>query len=278
MREDRRSQVAVLVVILAANLLVVTFQTRVGRILPLPDAIASVFSGAQSAFASLHRAGAGLAGSLRDSNQVRRERDALRDRIARLEWELTVQRGLVHRARGFTLLDAEAFDLGEPVPAEVVGRAASPLAPVASVNRGLRHGVGKGAPVLTANGLAGRVLSVTGGTSQVELLSGGTMAVAAITAEGRIHGLVQGVRDPETMRILLHMDYVSVGQRVRIGEEVISSGLDGLYPKGLMLGRIIRVSEGSGMLLDIFLEPAADLELLERVFLLPPVAGVAEEP
>ena len=275
MRKDHRSQVAVLALVLAGNLLAVTFQTRAGRVFPLPDAVASIFSGAQSAFSSATRAGSGLLGSLRDANAVRMERDDLRDQVARLEWELTIHRGLIHRARGFTVLDVEAFDLGEALPAEVVGLAASPLEAVVSVNRGSVHGVGSGAPVMTATGLVGRVVAVSSTASQVQLLSGGTMAVAAITAEGRVQGLVRGVREAETERLLLRMDYVSVGQRVRTGEEVISSGLDGMYPKGLLLGRIARVREGAGMVLDLFLEPAADFRRLERVFLLPPVMASA---
>ena len=71
-----------------------------------------------------------------------------------------------------------------------------------------------------------------------------------------------------------------VGQAIAIGEEVISSGLDQLYPKGLLVGRVAAVHEGAGLLLAIAVEPAVDFNTLERVFVLPRQAdfGLAPEP
>jgi len=147
---ERRRHDAVLLAILAANLLGLTFQIRVGELgLPFRETLVTAFASGQNVLVEGGRALWSLVRTAADVEAVRRERDDLRGQVARLEWELTVRRGLLERARGFTPLDAEAFALGEPVPAEVVGVGAGLLDRVVTVNRGRRHGVSQDAAVMT---------------------------------------------------------------------------------------------------------------------------------
>lgn len=253
---------------LAANFLGLTFQVRSGIGVPIRDALGAVFGGGQSLLLGSTRAVSSWVETVGDAHEMRLTRDALRDRVARLEWELTVQRGMLERARGFTSLDAAAMDLGEPVSGEIVGVSASPLDRTVTVNRGTRHGIERDAPVMAASGLVGRIVAVGPGVSQIELLSASTAAVAVITASGRTRGVVRAAaREDGGNGYRLH--FVPVGQRIEIGEEVISSGLDQLYPKGLLVGRVSAVHEGAGLLLAIAVEPAVDFDTLERVFVLP---------
>ena len=274
----KRGHGLILGIVLAANFLGLTFQVRSGISFPIRDGLAAVFGGGQSLVVSSTKAVSSWAATVRDAHGMRIARDELQERVARLEWELTVQRGMLERARGFTSLDAEAMGLGEPVSGEIVGVSASPLDRTVTVNRGSRDGIERDAPVMAASGLVGRVVAVGPGISQVELLSSSTAAVAVITSSSRTRGVVRAAAGEG--RSGYRLDFVPVGQQVGVGEEVISSGLDGLYPKGLLVGRVSRVHEGAGLLLEIAIEPAVDFDTLERVFVLERRndGGLAPEP
>ena len=268
----RRVHEVLLTAVLAANFLGLTLQwrTRLGE--QVRNGLVAAFAGGQNLFVGAIRHGGEWFESFWDADAVRADRARLAARVARLEWDLTVQRGLLVRARGFTPLDRASFELGEPVAGEIVGVSASPLDRTVTVNRGTLHGVAPDAPVMAASGLVGRVVSVGPNASQVELLLGATSAVASLTSEGRARGIVRASRDGAGDAPPLRLDYVPVGREVRVGESVISSGLDRLFPKGLLVGAVAEVTRGSGMLLDIGVEPAVDFAALERVFLLPPLA------
>lgn len=268
----QRRHLAALALVLTANFLGLTFHVRTGsHNSVVRDGLMTVLAGGQDAVTGAARGVWSLGGAVSDARGVRDERDQLARRVARLEWELTVERGMRARARGFTEFDAESFGVGEPVPAEVIGFAASPLDRSITVNRGRIHGVRADSPVMSASGLLGRLVAAAPNAGQVELLLAPTAAAAALTAESRVPGIVRAARFSEDEGDALRLDYVPVGQNVVVGEEVISSGLDGMYPKGLPIGRVVRVRRGAGMLLDILVEPAADFDSLERVFLLDPV-------
>lgn len=255
-------------IVLGANFLGLTFQVRTGVSFPFRDGLVAAFGGGQSLLANSASVVTSWVETARDAHRMGEARDELRDRVARLEWELTVQRGMLERARGFTALDAVAMDLGEPVPAEVIGISASPLDRAVTLNRGSRHGVERDATVMAATGLVGRVVTVGPTISHVEVLSSSTAAVAAITAVSRTQGVVRAAASG-SRESSFRLQFVPVGQRVGVGEDVISSGLDGLFPKGLRVGRVSRVHQGAGMLLEIAVAPAVDFARLERVFVLP---------
>lgn len=271
----QRKQWIALAVVLTANFLGLTFHVRTGtHHSVVRDGLVTALAGGQSVLTGAARGVWSLGGALADTRAVRNERDELARRVARLQWELTVERGRLARARGFTEWDSAAFAVGEPVPAEVIGVAATPIDRSFTVNRGRLHGIRANAPVMSARGLVGRLVAVAPTASQVELLLAPTAGAAALTEESRVRGIVRAARfsgsdEPEPLRL----DYVSVGQNVVVGEAVITSGLDGMYPKGLPVGRVARVRRGAGMLLDIAVAPAADFDGLERVFLLEPVPG-----
>ena len=271
----QRKQWVALAIVLTANFLGLTFHVRTGtHNSVVRDGLVTALAGGQSVLTGAARGVWSLGDALADARGVRNERDELARRVARLQWELTVERGRLARARGFTEWDRAAFAVGEPVPAEVIGVAATPIDRSFTVNRGRLHGIRANAPVMSARGLVGRLVAVAPTASQVELLLAPTAGAAVLTEESRVRGIVRAARvsgsgEPGRLRL----DYVSVGQNVVVGESVITSGLDGMYPKGLPVGRVVRVRRGPGMLLDVAVAPAADFEALERVFLLEPTPG-----
>ncbi len=259
--------------LLLGNLALLTWQVRIGESrFPGGDRLAAVVAVSRGGLAVALRSLGERFDAAFDPAGLRAERNRARDRLARLEWELTVQRGLLDRARGFTVLDREMFDVGEPLEAEVVGFGADPFDRSLTVNRGSEHGVFGGAPVMAAQGLVGRVIRVARASSQVALLTDPSSSAAALTAQSRTPGVVRpALGDSEEPMAVLALDFVSVGHRIAVGEKVISSGVDRLFPKGLPIGEVSAVRSGSGMLAGVWIVPLADFKTLERVFILPPV-------
>ncbi len=258
---------------LLGNIVLLTWQVRIGESrFPGGDQVAAAVAVSRGGVAFLLRETGERIGAAIDPGGLRAERDRYRNRVARLEWELTVQRGLLGRAQGFTALDRELFDFGEPLEAEVVGFGADAFDRSVTVNRGSEHGVFGDAPVMAAEGLVGRVIRVAPRTSQVELLTDPASGPAALTVDSRTPGIVRAaLPDPARAESALSLDYVSVGHRIAVGEMVISSGVDRMFPKGLPIGMVSAVRPGIGVTAVVEISPLADFVALERVFILPPV-------
>jgi len=147
-----------------------------------------------------------------------------------------------------------------------------------TLNRGWQHGIATNMPVVTAEGLVGRTVAVSRQTCEVLLLSDPTFKVAARVAGTEGTGIVRGrgMRSggPPRLELLaaaepVRMDYVSCDVNVVAGAAVQTSGLGGLYPPGIPVGRVLRVArDPSGLYQRADLEPAADLAGLKYVFVM----------
>ena len=114
--------------------------------------------------------------------------------------------------------------------------------------------------VISADGIVGKVLRVYGSTSLVLLIDDQTSGVGAILDKSRLQGIVRGTPSGEVV-----LEKVMSDETVSPGELVLTSGGDGIFPKGLLVGRVTKVSPGSELFLNIRVRPAADLHRLEEV-------------
>jgi rod shape-determining protein MreC len=199
-----------------------------------------------------------------DLRSVREENVKLREKVARLEQALWMEREMVASYGRLS----EVLELAERLPfqstvAEVVGLDATSWFRTITVNRGLEHGIEINAPVIAQGGVVGRVIAVGPGVAQVQLLSDRDCAVGALLVRGRSRGIVSG-----TGQAQLEMKYVSNLEDVAVGDLVVTSGIDGMYPKGIAIGRIAAVKDGPRLFKIITVEPAARLDRLEEVFIL----------
>ena len=199
-----------------------------------------------------------------DLRGVREENSELREKVARLEQTLWMEREIVASYdRVSQVLDlSERFPF-ESLVAEVVGLDASAWFRTVTVNRGLEHGVELNAPVVGPGGVVGRVIAVGSSVAQVQLLSDRDCSVGALLVRGRSRGLVSGTGNTE-----LQMKYVSNLEDVTIGDLIVTSGIDGIYPKGIAIGRVASVINGPRLFKIITVEPASRLDRLEEVFIL----------
>ena len=150
------------------------------------------------------------------------------------------------------------------VLAEVVGRGTPRIPGALLVGAGANDGVIVGLPVIDEHGIVGKVVGVYKETCLVEPLTDPNFKISVIDARSRIEGIVSS--NPNGQPI---MENVPVEADVRRGDAIVSSGLGKLFPKGLMVGRVSRVSvPQSGLFSKVEIKPAADLHRIEEVFIL----------
>jgi rod shape-determining protein MreC len=155
----------------------------------------------------------------------------------------------------------------DPVVAEVVGLDASAWFRTITVNRGTSRGVALNAPVIGPGGLVGRVISVGRDVAQVQLLNDRDCSVGALLARTRARGVVAGSGE-QASPTGLTLNYVSNLEDVVEGDLIVTSGMDGIYPKGIAIGRVASVRNGPRLFKLVTVEPAARLDRLEEVFIL----------
>lgn len=152
------------------------------------------------------------------------------------------------------------------LPARVSGRSATAWFRTMVLDKGVADGVYAGAPVVTAGGVVGRVYEVGSFSARVLLLTDASSAVDAILQRSRAQVVVEGDLGPNPKLL-----YLARGVDVEVGDKVVTSGLDGIYPKGLLLGEISRIKASPG---EVFqnarLEPSADFSSIEEVFIIMP--------
>jgi rod shape-determining protein MreC len=149
------------------------------------------------------------------------------------------------------------------VGARVVARTPGFLSNLVYIDRGSEEGVHADAAVLSGDGIIGRVILVTNHQSQVQLISNPDASIGALLEQTRTPGVLRGTGDA-----LLEMAYVGNAEPVKVGDIVVSSGLEGIYPKGLPIGKVVDSRKGKGVFRFIKVEPRVDLLRVEEVSVL----------
>ncbi len=169
----------------------------------------------------------------------------------------------------YTLLAAEV--VAQELPARVIGGESNSLIHAIRIDQGSESGIRPGMSVVTARGLVGRIETVGEGWSQVLLLTDETSAVAAYGLEGRASGMVEGTGDGLTMRYIPHE------QRVEPNDVVLTSGLGGGFPKGLVIGTIETVQRSDvNPWQEATIRTTLDISQLEYVFVIRAFVGTDE--
>lgn len=200
--------------------------------------------------------------SLRNSEE---ENAVLRESIAQLELQLQQQNSLARQARSLhRLLGLRNSTELLTLPAEVIAVDGTPWFRTFTVNRGTRDGVQQDFAVIAPNGVVGRVVGTPGPrAAKVQLLIDRNAAAGALIDRTRAAGVVVGVDGQSILR----MEYVSNLEDVRIGDAVVTSGTDGIYPKGFVIGNVRNVQRGEDLYKTILIDPVVEFGNLENVLI-----------
>ena len=196
---------------------------------------------------------------MREENLQLRHEAAVRERrISQLE-EQALE---TQRLQGLLAI-REAYQ-ADFLAARVVGRDTSNWFRTILIDRGASSGVRRNLPVIAPDGLVGRVLEVTPTMSKVQLITDPVSAAGGLIQRTRVTGVVSG-----GLGTGLQVRYLPQLADVVVGDEIITSGLGGVFPKGIPLGRVTAVERRSGALFqEATLQPKVDLSRLEEVLIL----------
>ncbi len=148
------------------------------------------------------------------------------------------------------------------IAAKVIGAAAAGVSKTIYINRGEVDGLRRNMGVITPEGVVGKVIDVYSDTAQVQLLTDKESGVGALLASSRTQSPVGGIGEP-----MLMMKYITNDEKVPIGERVMTSGLDRIFPKDLPVGTVASTMPGNPFQ-EIRIRPAARLDQLEEVIVL----------
>ena len=210
------------------------------------------------------------------------ENEQLKQRLIEMETELhTARDAAVENERLRALLHLNEHSDIKNIPARVIARDPSVWFNTITINRGSSSGVEVNMPVVTPGGIVGRVITVSPWASQVMLVTdekAGAGAVVGQLGSGAL-GSVRGRADLGVA--LIEMRYVSGLEKVEVGDYVMTTGQDGIYPPGLNVGRVVEVKNGTATQAhQIYIQPGAQLDRLEEVAVLlyhPPPRSLPEQ-
>ena len=205
---------------------------------------------------------------------VRAENRSLKAQIERMNLEQVRMSQDADQARRLQALLAfkEQF-ISHTMAAQVIGSSGSELSRSVYIDKGESDGIKPDMAVITADGIVGKVLRVYGSTSLVLLIDDQTSGVGAILDKTRLQGILRGRPSGEVV-----LEKVMSDETVPAGELVLTSGGDGIFPKGLRVGRVTKVSPGSELFLNIRVHPSADLSRLEEVLVVTKIDERQAEP
>jgi rod shape-determining protein MreC len=198
---------------------------------------------------------------------VRAENRDLKQQIQQMRMEQArVSQDAQQAHRLQALLEFKEQFISQTMAAQVIGWSGSEQSRSIYIDKGAREGIKPDMAVITKDGIVGKVLQVFGSNplehsvSQVLLINDQTSGVGAILDQARLQGILRGTPSGE-----LVLEKVMSDETVPVGEMVLTSGGDGIFPKGLPVGKVTKVSPGSELFLNIRVRPAAQLSRLEEV-------------
>lgn len=160
------------------------------------------------------------------------------------------------------LLNFKASRPQQVLPAEVIGIDPSAWSKTIIIDKGSADGVKKGFSVVVPEGIVGQIISVANHYAKVLMIIDQNSAVDAMLQRNRARGIVKGGDGGACL-----FDYALRKHEILEGDTVISSGLDGVFPKGLRLGRVSQVVKHSaGIFQTVTVTPFVDFEKIEEVF------------
>jgi rod shape-determining protein MreC len=196
---------------------------------------------------------------------VRQENLRLKQQLVQFESQRALMAELAvqnhHLSDLLELRDALAT---RAVAANVIGSDATGLSRSLLLSEGASNGLRRDMAVISAEGVVGRLITVASDSSRALLINDHNSALDAFDQRSRARGIIAGVIEDG-----LRMKYVDRSEDVKLGDTIITSGMDAIFPRGLLVGRVVRVSpESRGLFLTVEVRPAVDFRKIEQVLVL----------
>ncbi len=270
-REIRQKAPIWLIALLFTNMVIMAIDARDGNgqqklVRIWTQTLATPFQNVSS------RAGGATANFFRqifNFHSTAQENEVLKEQLATAELKLrNVRQEAVENERLRGLLGLKEKGEYQMVAARVIARDPSVWFNTITIDRGSGSGVGINMPVVTSTGIVGRVVTVSPFASQVMLVTDEKAGAGAVVGQLGQSGALGSVRGRPELG-LVEMRYVSGLEKVSIGDFVMTTGQDGIYPAGLNVGEVVDVRNGTATQPhEILIRPGAKLDHLEEVAVL----------
>ena len=272
-REIRQRAPIWLVALLVANLVIMAVDARDsnGQQKVLRVWTQTFASPLQTASSKASGATSGLFDQIWNFRSTAAENAELKERLAKAELELNAARQAeAENERLKALLNLHEQTDIKSVPARVIARDPSVWFNTITINRGSTSGVAVNMPVVTGGGIVGRVITVSPFASQVMLITDEKAGAGAVVGQLGQSGALGSVRGRADLGVgVIEMRYVSGLEKVEVGDTVMTTGQDGIYPPGLNVGKVVDVKHGTATQAHtILIQPGAQLDHLEDVAVL----------
>jgi len=200
-------------------------------------------------------------GSYVGLRHVKAENEELKRQLADVQIAMQQQSALADRARGLEkLLELRDHLNLTTTGAQIIGAAASPDFRTLTIDKGTRDGLRPDMAVVAPEGVVGRIVVPSTRSAKVQLLIDRNAAAGVIVERTRAQGVVVGGGEDR-----LQMQYVSEASDVAVGDLVVTSGIDTIYPKGLVVGRVESVEKNGPAFKRIVVKPAVNFSQIEEV-------------
>lgn len=268
----------VVAVIILISIIKITAEERI-NLSPVEEIIQELLAPLQSgASAVVEKIGTNLA-SVAKYRDTQEENQQLSEEVARLANQVnSLEEARLENFRLRNLLNLQEELTREygtgGVAAKVIGRSVGNWLQTISIDKGRNQGIERNMTVVAPEGLVGRVISVTPNTAQVLLILDRDGAVGGMLQVSRTPGVVEGMEDGSGRLQLVYLPHDTVA---RPNQVVVTSGLQGFFPKGLRIGYVTEVHlEPNGLLRYAIVQPFVDFDRLEEVIVLP-IAEILRE-
>jgi len=245
-----------------AHLILISAQVTTRRGVPLLEE--AIFG----AVAEVQRVATGGIGEARgvwqnylNLRQISRENEDLKQRLSQLEVALQQERALAGQTRVLQqVLQLKTETPFSTTPAAVIASGASPEFRTMTLDKGSSQGLAADMAVIAPAGVVGRVILPTPRAAKVQLIIDRNAAAAGLVERTRAQGVVVGTGGDR-----MRFEYVAGTADLKTGDRVVTSGMDGIYPKGFVLGQIESIERKAGEFSNVFIRPSVNLSALETV-------------
>ena len=244
----------------------VLFLAISGYLTPLFSFSVSPFISAQSWLAQRYLAFSDFFTSPRDMASLRAENSELNEQVAMLQSEIVaLQENLAQSEILYTLLDfARSNPEHEYLAATVIGREISPYLQYIIIDKGSNDGLRHGMPVVTQQGLVGRIDALIADAARVQLITDSASIVNVKLQTAKVEGQVRGSVTGE-----ISIDMVPVGNEVEVGDVIMTSGLGGTYPPNIFVGQVLTMQSKENVLFQSgSIQPVVDFSSLSAVLVI----------
>ena len=279
----RRSRPLILLLVVILGAFVIVILDSAGYLAPVNNVLHGIFRPVSITLTEARTTSVELFRTARDFRTLRQRNNELEALVERLTVEnlqlaeVATENEQLRSVLGFAQTNPTYDFRGGQIIGRVISEGTSPYINTIEIDLGEKHGLKQGMPVVTDRGLVGRVIDVQPYTSVILLIDDASSSVNAMTQTSRAPGALRGRAGQEPL-----LDLIPPDVEISVGEIVITSGLGGKFPKGIVIGQVVEVLQNDNQAFQqAVIRPTVDLDRLELVLVItnfPPAPPEEETP